>query len=211
MKTSFTYTCEFCGHTSADEEEIKRCESSHFPLNKLELCAQTNDRTFQDLYTLEEETRDLEIAKTPLSVPLPLNFSQGEIYPSKLYVLAKEDNGSFQILEYAFRRTIQSPVIDDLSDFNAKVTSQKKEREEAIKTWAKDHPLPEEARALIKGSYPEGQQWRAPLYHPWTSGVLPIDRSFERWAELVTAKGSTDETLEGLRAEWTKFKESQLG
>lgn len=207
MKTSFTYTCEFCGHTSTDEEEIERCEASHFPPNKLELCIQTNNHTFQDLYTLEEETRDLEIAETPLSVLLPLPFSQGEIYPSKLCVFAKEDDGSFQILEYAFRRTIQSPVIDELSDFNARVTLQKQERKKKIRTWAKDHPLPEEARALIKGSYPIDQQWRAPLYDPWTSDVGSIDRSFERWAELVTAEGS----LEGLRAEWTKFKESQLG
>lgn len=211
MKTRFTYTCEFCGHTSTDEEEIERCEASHFPLNKLELCIQTNNHTFQYLCTLEEETRSLEIAETPLSVLLPLPFSQGEIYPSKLHVFAKEDDGSFQILEYVFRRTIQSPVIDELSDFNAKVTSQKKEREEAIKTWASEHPLPEEARALIKGSYPIDQQWKAPLYYSWTSYVLPIDRSFERWAELVTAEGSTDETLEGLRAEWNRFKESQLG
>ena len=211
MKTRFTYTCEFCGHTSTDEEEIERCEASHFPLNKLELCIQTNNHTFQYLCTLEEETRSLEIAETPLSVLLPLPFSQGEIYPSKLHVFAKEDDGSFQILEYAFRRTVQSPVIDELSDFNARVTLQKQERKKKIRTWAKDHPLPEEARVLIKGSYPEGQQWRAPLYDPWTSDVLPIDRSFERWAELVTAEGSTDETLEGLRAEWNRFKESQLG
>lgn len=207
MKTSFTYTCEFCGHTSTDEEEIERCEASHFPPNKLELCIQTNNHTFQDLYTLEEETRDLEIAKTPLSVPLTLSFRQGEIYPSKLHVFAKEDDGSFQILEYVLHRTIQSPVIDELSDFNARVTLQKQERKKKIRTWASEHPLPEEARALIKGSYPIDQQWRAPLYDPWTSDVGSIDRSFERWAELVTAEGS----LEGLRAEWTKFKESQLG
>lgn len=79
--------------------------------------------------------------------------------------------------------------------------------QEAIKTWASEHPLPEEARVLIKGSYPIDQQWRAPLYYSLTSDVGTIDRALARWAELVTA----DETLEGLRAEWPKFKESQLG
>lgn len=133
MKTTFMYTCEFCGHTSTDEEEIERCEASHFPPNKLELCIQTNNHTFQDLCTLEEETRSLEIAETPLSVLLPLPFSQGEIYPSKLHMFAKEDDGFFQILEYAFRRTIQSPVINELSDFNARVTLQKQERKKKKK------------------------------------------------------------------------------
>lgn len=211
MKTRFTYTCEFCGHTSTDEEEIERCEASHFPLNKLELLPKVDGQTFEDLNPLEEETLDLEIAKTPLSKLFTSSYVQGRTYPGKIQLLAKNGDGSFKILEYSFERTVQSSVIDELSDFNARVTLQKKEREEAISTWASEHPLPEEARALIKGSYPIDQQWRAPLYYSWTSDVLPIDRSFERWTELVTAEGSTDETLEGLRAEWTKFKESQLG
>lgn len=216
MKNTSTYTCEFCGNTSTDYDEIECCERSHIPFDRLTLLPTAPELTYADIYQLDEATREQPVAKK-IVTPTIQCYKPSELYPYALRVLAMNDDGSFKVLKYVLvepsLKTPRGKEAEEISAFNAKVTTKRKERESEIAHWAEAHPLSKEVRDRIRKSYPEEQQWRAPAYYPWTTSTESIDRTFTCWSELVLddRDGALIEDMRKLIEEWRKFKESQLG